>query len=85
MYFSSVDSTLTIRLPKEQRDALRRKATAFNKTESDFVRALIAQDLANSSLLERVRDLVGSLDSGIVSRAQAHPLKKALRERNWRS
>ena len=77
-------STLTIRLPKEQRAALRKRAISLRKSESELVRALIDRDLSSAMMLERVADLVGSLDSNI-SRRPAHPLKKKIRERNWRS
>jgi hypothetical protein len=79
-----MDSTLTIRLPKEQRMALKKRAAEFHKTESDWIRSLIAHDLANASLLERIQHLVGSLDSSS-AKSKPHSFEKTLKERNWRS
>lgn len=77
-------STLTIRLPKAQREALRRSAQAMKKTESEYIRDLLARDLDTRTLAERVGQLAGSLDSS-AERRPPHPLKKSIRERNWRS
>lgn len=76
-------STLTIRLPVEQREALRRCAKALKKSESEYIRDLLARDLDNRTLSERIGDLAGSLDSS-KTMGKPHALKKAIRERNWR-
>lgn len=78
-----MDTTLTIRLPKKQREALRRRAVALRKTESEIVRELIDRETEQSSLRERVSQLIGSLDSSKTI-GPPHPLKSMIRERNWR-
>jgi Arc/MetJ-type ribon-helix-helix transcriptional regulator len=76
-------STLTIRLPKEQREALRRSAKALRKTESEFVRDLLSRDLEMRTVGERVGHLAGSIDS-LQTSGKPHPAKEIIRERNWR-
>lgn len=76
-------STLTIRLPKDQREALRRCAKALKKSESEYIRELLARDLDDRTLSERIGDLAGSLDSSQTG-GNPHPLKAAIRKRNWR-
>jgi predicted transcriptional regulator len=76
-------STLTIRLPKDQREALRRSAKALKKSESEYIRDLLARALDNRTLGERLGELAGSLDSSRAIGA-AHPLKTLIRKRNWR-
>jgi predicted transcriptional regulator len=76
-------STLTIRLPQEQREALRRSAKALKKTESEYIRDLLARDLDNRTLGERLGELAGSLDSSRTI-SEAHSLKALIRKRNWR-
>ena len=76
-------STLTIRLPKEQREALKRSAKALKKTESEYIRYLLQRDLESRPFGERVGDLVGCLDSSETI-GNPHPLHDLIRERNWR-
>jgi Ribbon-helix-helix protein, copG family len=76
-------STLTIRLPKDQREALRRCARALKKSESEYIRDLLARDLDNRPLAEQIGDLAGSLDSS-KTMGTLHPLKEVIRKRNWR-
>jgi predicted transcriptional regulator len=56
-----VTTTLTIRLPKVQRDALRRRAKAEKKTESALLRELIERETNRGFSFERVRHLAGSV------------------------
>lgn len=77
-------TTLTIRLPKEQRAALRKRATSLRKTESELIRSLIERDLSMTSILARVGELVGSVDLR-QPKGKAHPLQEKIRKRNWRS
>jgi len=76
-------STLTIRLPKEQREALRRSARVLKKTESEYIRDILARDLDTRTIGERIGRLAGSLDSSETT-GEAHLLKEMIRERNWR-
>lgn len=78
-----METTLTIRLPKKQREALKRRANALKKSESEIVRELIDRETEQSSLRDRVRHLIGSLDSS-QQVGDPHPLKAIIRERNWR-
>ena len=77
-------STLTIRLPQAQRDALRRSATALKKTESEYIRDLLARDLESIPFGERLGDLIGCLDSSAAKPSRANPLKDRIRANNWR-
>lgn len=56
-------STLTIRLPQQQRVALKRAATALRMTESAYVRDLLARELDEIPFGERMGDLAGAIDS----------------------
>jgi predicted DNA-binding protein len=81
--FGMNTSTLTIRLPKDQRQALKRCAKALKKTESEYIRDLLARDLDNRTLNERMGDLAGSVDSSQTI-GKPNPLKGVIRKRNWR-
>ena len=76
-------STLTIRMPQEQREALKRCASALKKTESEYIRDLLKRDLDSRPFGERIGHLAGSVDSN-QSHGEHHPLKELIRERNWR-
>ena len=76
-------TTLTIRLPQEQREALKRCASALKKTESEYIRELLQRDLDSRPFGERAGHLAGSVDSAR-SGGERHPLKDLIRERNWR-
>jgi len=83
-HFSRVKtSTLTIRLSQDQREALRRCAKALKKTESEYIRELLARDLDSRTLSERIGNLAGSLDSSQTV-GKPHPMKEVIRKRNWR-
>jgi len=79
-----MDSTLTIRLSKEDREALRRRARAEGCSESAFLRRLIERETERGFDFESVRHLAGSLDSGS-GRPKRLSWKEHLRKRNWRS
>ncbi len=76
-------STLTIRLPNAQREALKRSARALKKTESEYIRDLLARDLDSRTLAERVGHLAGSVDSS-ETMGEPHPLRDIIRAHNWR-
>lgn len=77
--------TLTIRLPATQRKALRARAAATGKTESDLVRELIDVWLrAKGTLGERAGRYFGRLDFDPVS-LDADPWRARLRRRNCAS
>ena len=75
-------STLTIRLPQAQREALKKTAKALKKSESEYIRDLVAFDLEAVPFGERVGNLAGCLNSS--KSARANPLKDRIRANNWR-
>ncbi len=84
MYYTIMsNSTLTIRLPSDQRLALKRSAKAVKKTESEYIRDMLRRDLDSRPLGERIGELIGCLDSS-QNIGKPHPLKDRVRERNWR-
>jgi len=76
-------STLTIRLPMEQREALKKSANALKKSESEYIRDLLQRDLDSRPFGELAGHLAGCLDSSQTI-GEPHPLKDLIRERNWR-
>ena len=78
-----MDTTLTIRLPKRQREALRRRAKAEQKTESALLRELIERETNRGFDFERVRHLIGSvrIDRKKISRDS---WAAQIRRNNWR-
>jgi hypothetical protein len=62
---------------------LKRRAAALKKTESELIRQLIERETSEVPLLERLGDLVGSLDSSTVP-GPPDEWTSHLRERNWR-
>ena len=81
---SPVDTTLTIRLPKAQRDALRRRANLEKRSESALVRELIEREMKQGFDYEQIRHLVGSISSQPEHFAD-DAWRRQIRERNWRS
>lgn len=79
-----MSSTLTIRLPLAQREALKRRAAALKKTESALIRDLVDREIEMAPLATLVEKWAGTVDSRKRARA-AHPMKKQIRERNWRA
>jgi hypothetical protein len=77
-------STLTIRLPQAQREALKRTARALKKSESEYVRDLLVRDLAAVPFGQRAAHLAGSLDSRKVADIEKDPFRKTIRRNNWR-
>ena len=78
-----METTLTIRLPRKQRDAIRRRAAAEKRSESALVREMIDREMQREFNFERVRHLVGSIASRPKHWAR-DSWRKHIRERNWR-
>ena len=78
-----MDSTLTIRLAKAQREAIRRRARAEKRTESALVREMIRREIQRGFDFERVRHLVGSVASP-PKHWEKDAWRKRIRQRNWR-
>lgn len=76
-------TSLTIRLPVEQRDALKRTAKALKRSESEYIRELLQRDLDSRPFGEPAGDWIGCLDSTRTI-GDPNPLKELIRERNWR-
>lgn len=77
-------STLTIRLPTLQREALKRSAKALKKSESEYIRDLLDRDLDTRTFGERMGHLAGSLDSSNVPPPEPGSFRDTIRKRNWR-
>jgi hypothetical protein len=78
-----MDHTLTIRLSKAQREALRRRAASEKRSESAIVREMIAREMERGFEFERIRHLVGSLASE-PGHWESDSWRQRIRERNWR-
>ena len=76
-------TTLTIRLPVGQREALKRSAQALKKSESEYIRDLLQRDLDSRPFSDRAGDWIGCVDS-TQTIGDPHPLRNLIRERNWR-
>jgi metal-responsive CopG/Arc/MetJ family transcriptional regulator len=73
----NMESQLTVRLPADLTEALARASRKSGRKSSDIVRAALreylnAPRLAGPRPAERVRALIGSLDSGIADLAEQH-------------
>lgn len=79
-----METSLTIRLAKTQREALRRRAAAEKRTESALVREIIEREIQRGFDFTRVRHLVGSIASR-PKHWEKDPWRKHIRQRNWRS
>jgi len=70
-----MDSQLTLRLPGELAERLDRSARRLKRKRSDVVRQALEQFLDTQPdvrPIERVRDLLGSVDSGVPDLGQRH-------------
>jgi predicted DNA-binding protein len=82
-YLLVMETTLTIRLPAKQREALRRRAAAEKRSESAVVRDLIERELQRGFDFDNVRHLVGRIASP-PRHWDKDPWRKHIRQRNWR-
>ena len=70
-----MDSQLTLRLPGPLNAKLERTATRLKRKRSDVVRLALEQFLESETHtrpIERVRDLLGSIESGVSDLGQNH-------------
>jgi predicted DNA-binding protein len=79
-----METTLTIRLPRKQREALRRRAAAEKRSESALVREMIDREMQRGFDFDRIRHLVGSIASR-PKHWEKDSWRKHIRSRNWRS
>jgi hypothetical protein len=75
-----MDKTLTIRLDKRQDEALSKRARELGKTRSEVVRELIDKGLEEDVLAARVGHLEGILELA----GSKEPLRRRIKDRNWR-
>ena len=70
-----MDSQLTLRLPGALAEKLERSARRLKRKRSDVVRLALEQFLEaapQTRPIERVRDLLGSIESGVPDLGQRH-------------
>lgn len=77
---SFMDKTITIRLDREQDEALTRRAQTLGKTRSAVVRELLAKALSDAPVSERAGHLKRSVQLGKPKDSWA----KHLRKQYWR-
>jgi predicted DNA-binding protein len=77
-------STLTIRLPQEQRDVLKETAKRLQKSESDFIREVLARECEQVSFAERASEFVGCIESSPSESAETDSFRDAIKRNNWR-
>jgi len=75
-----MEKTITVRLDREQDDALTRRAKTFRKTRSAVVREILAQALLDVPISQRAGHLEGSLELAKLKDAWG----KHVRKQNWR-
>ncbi len=76
-------STLTIRLPEEQRAALKERAKRLKKSESDVIRELLTREFEQVSFGERAGDFMGCVESHAPCHA-SDSFRDAIKRNNWR-
>lgn len=70
-----MESQLTLRLPTELAEKLTRSARRMRRNRSDLVRLAIEQFLSSATEpkpVDAIRDLLGSVESGIEDLGQRH-------------
>jgi hypothetical protein len=77
-------STLTIRLPQEQRDTLKETAKRLQKSESDFIRELLAREFEQVSFAEQASEFMGCIESNPTVPAEPVSFREAIKRNNWR-
>ncbi|HYR43670.1 MAG TPA: CopG family transcriptional regulator [Terriglobia bacterium] len=75
-----MDKTITIRLDREQDEALTRRAKTLGKTRSALVRELLTQALSEIPISEKAGHLKGS----VRLQKPKDGWGKHLRKQNWR-
>jgi len=78
MHYNAVmEDQLTIRLPRKLTKALKERAAQMERKPSEVVRMAVAEflrvpDQQTGTAADKVRDLIGSLESGIPDLAVRH-------------
>jgi predicted CopG family antitoxin len=76
-----MSNTITIRADATLREALAKRARLERKTVSDVVREILANELTERPLAERI----GRLRGGLRLDEPTSEWQRRIRERNWRS
>ena len=79
LYYMS--TTLTLRIPPDQREALIRRAAQAGVTVSELLRSILRKALADRSVSAKAGHLKGRLRIG---RSASDTWRRQIRERNWR-
>jgi hypothetical protein len=79
-YNVCMEKTITIRLGREEDEALTQRAKTLGKTRSALVRELLSQALTAVPISEKAGHLKGSIE---LKKAK-DPWAKHLRKQNWR-
>jgi predicted DNA-binding protein len=77
-------STLTIRLPQEQRATLKETAKRLKKSESDVIRELLAREFEQISFGERASEFLGCLESSSSGSVEPDSFRDAIKRNNRR-
>lgn len=78
-------STLTIRLSQEQRATLKATAKRLRKSESNFIRELLAREFEQVAFGERASEFIGCLESNPSAAARPDSFRDAIKRNNWRA
>ncbi len=78
-------STLTIRLPQDQRDTLKETAKRLKKSESDIIRDLLSREFDQVSFGERADEFIGCLQSEPTPVATPDSFRNAIARNNRRA
>lgn len=78
-------STLTIRLPQDQRDTLKETAKRLKKSESDVIRDLLSREFDQVSFGERAGEFIGCLESETNPEVSADSFRNAIARNNRRA
>lgn len=77
-------STLTIRLPQEQRATLREAAKRLRKSESELIRDLLEREFEQTPFGERAADFMGCLASTRTAAAKPVSFRDTIGRNNRR-
>jgi hypothetical protein len=75
--------TITFRIDEQRRGALRKRAAALGKSESELLRDLIDREISMPTVAERAGNLIGCLTLD-PKRIDSDPWRKTIRQNNWR-
>lgn len=77
-------SSITIRLPEDQRATLKATAKRLKKSESDVIRELLSREFEQTAFGERAGDFFGCVESTPDEAAEPDPFRTAIQRNNRR-